>query len=328
MINTNGSVWVVADQENGRVLTVTYQLVGQASKLAKELDTTVGVVLLGEQVEDSSDKLIAAGADNVYLGDSPKLNIYHSELYTDIIVQLALSHKPDIMLLASTYMGRELAPLIAARLQTGLTAHCIDLIVNDNKVLEQKIPAYGGLLTIVCPDNRPQMATVAKGVFSEPQLDEARSGKVTTIELPKETSYQIETLEVVTEESEGIPLESAPIVVAGGAGAGDAKGWEEIAALAQTLNAALGCTRPAADEGWSNLDVMIGQSGRMINPDLYIGVGLSGELQHMVGISGAKVMAAINIDPKSPVFDQVDYGVVDDCRKFIPILIDKIKQHR
>ncbi len=321
-------VWVVADQENGNVLTVTYQLIGKACTLAKDLNTTVEVILLGDKVGECTDRLIAAGANKVYLGQSPQFGMYQSEVYSETIAQLAEAHRPDIMLMASTYMGRELAPLIAAKLRTGLTAHCIDLLVNEDKVLEQKIPAYKGLLTIVCPDKRPQMATVAKGVFPEPDFDENRSGEVIEISVPSDLSPQIEILEIVTKEPEGIPLESAPIVVAGGAGAGDAQGWEQIATLATTLNAALGCTRPAADEGWSNLDVMIGQSGRMIHPDLYIGVGLSGELQHMVGIAGAKVMVAINIDPKSPVFEQVDYGVVDDCREFVPVLIEKIQQKK
>ncbi len=328
MTNNMKPVWVVADQENGNVLSVTYQLIGKACALAKDLGTSVEVILLGEKVAKCSDKLIAAGADKVYLGESSKLGMYQSELYSEMIAQLTEVHKPDIILMASTYVGRELAPLIAAKLRTGLTAHCIDLVINEDNVLEQKIPAYKGLLTIVCPEKRPQMATVAKGVFPEPDFDETRSGEVIEIPLPSDLSSQIEILEIVTKEPEGIPLESAPIIVAGGAGAGDADGWEQIATLATTLNAALGCTRPAADEGWSNLDVMIGQSGRMVHPDLYIGVGLSGELQHMVGIAGAKVMVAINIDPKSPVFEQVDYGVVDDCREFVPVLIEKIKQKR
>ncbi len=327
MTEQNTSIWIVADQLDGRVLSVTYQLVGKASILAKALDTSVEVVLLGEEVEQNVNRLIAAGADTVYVGNASALSPYQSERYTELIVRLAERYKPGILLLASTYMGRELAPLIAARLETGLTAHCIDLLINNEGILEQKIPAYGGLLTIICPEKRPQMATVAKGVFSDPVFDENRTGQVVPIEIPADLPSRIQTIEVVSEESKGIPLETAPVVVAGGAGAGDAEGWEKIAELAELLGAALGCTRPAADEGWSTLDDMIGQSGKMINPEFYLGIGLSGELQHMVGITDAKIMAAVNIDPKSPVFEQVDYGIVDDCKEFVPVLIEKIKSH-
>ena len=273
-------------------------------------------------------ELFAAGADRVYLGNAPELAFYQPEMYTEMVVKLAREHQPEIMLIGSTSMGSELAPLVAARLGTGLTAHCIDLIIDDNKILEQKIPAYGGLISIICPEKRPQMATIASGVFPHPELDESRTGEIAHLKIPNEISPRIQTLEIVREEPEGIPLESAPIVVAGGAGAGDIEGWRIIAGLSEILNAALGSTRPAVDEGWTELETMIGQSGKMVSPELYIGVGLSGELQHMVGIVGAKVMVAINNDPKAPVFEQVDYGIVDDCREFVPMLIEKIKEYQ
>ena len=328
MGNKQSPVWVIADQVDCRIQSVSFQLTGQARKLADELQTSVEVVLLGDSITDQPQELIAAGADKVYLGNAPQLSVYHPELYTEIIVQLAREQQPDIMLLGSTSMGRELAPLVAARLETGLTAHCIDLVLDDNQILEQRIPAYGGLLSIICPEKRPQMATVASGVFAKPAMDSDRSGEVVQLEIPAEIDPRVEILEVVMEEQEGVPLENAPVVVAGGAGAGDADGWQQIDDLAGLLNAALGCTRPAVDEGWADLETMIGQSGKMVSPECYIGVGLSGELQHMVGIVGAQIMVAINNDGKSPVFEQVDVGIVDDCREFIPVLIEKIKEHK
>ncbi|MCK4800975.1 MAG: electron transfer flavoprotein subunit alpha/FixB family protein, partial [Anaerolineales bacterium] len=184
--------------------------------------------------------------------------------------------------------------------------------------------AYGGIMSITCPEKRPQIATVTRGVFPRPELDQQRRGKVVPVAPPQGIDIRAKTLEIVQKDPEGVPLESAQIVVAGGSGAGNREGWQEIEALAGVLNAALGSTRPAVDEGWTELETMIGQSGKMVNPDLYIGVGLSGEQQHMVGISGAKVMVAINNDPKSSVFEQVDLGIVEDCREFLPVLIDKI----
>ena len=328
MNKTQGPVWVIADQIDCRILSVSFQLVGPARKLADELNASVEAVLLGDNIHEQPRELIAAGADRVYLGNSPELSFYHPDRYTEIIVDLAREHRPQIMLLGSTSMGRELAPLVAARLKTGLTAHCIDLVLDDDSILEQKIPAYGGLLSIICPEKKPQMATIASGVFPKPALDENRTGEVVALEVPKDIPARIETLEVVIEEAQGVPLESAPVVVAGGAGAGDPGGWQQIDELARILGAALGCTRPAVDEGWAELETMIGQSGKMVSPECYIGVGLSGELQHMVGIVGAQIMVAINNDAKSPVFEQVDFGVVDDCREFIPILIEKIKEYK
>lgn len=321
-------VWVIADQIDCRILSVSFQLIGKARKLADELQTSVETVLLGDNILEQPRELIAAGADRVYLGNSPDLSFYQPELYTEIIVKLARERQPQIMLLGSTSMGRELAPLVAARLKTGLTAHCIDLVLDENRILEQRIPAYGGLLSIICPEKRPQMATVASGVFPKPDMNADRKGEVVRLESPNDVTGRIEILEVVREEPEGVPLESAAIIVAGGAGAGDPDGWQQIADLANSLNAALGCTRPAVDEGWADLETMIGQSGKMVSPECYIGVGLSGELQHMVGIVGSQIMIAINNDAKSPVFEQVDFGVVDDCREFVPVLIEKIMEYK
>jgi len=328
MGNTNGPVWVIAEQIDGRILAVSLQLTGQARKLADESGTSVEVVLLGDKLGGQTQPLFAAGADRVYLGDGPELAFYQPEIYTEIIVKLAQERQPEIVLIGSTARGRELAPLVAARLRTGLTAHCIDLVLDENGILEQIIPAYGGLLSITCPESRPQMATAATGVFPTPELDETKTGEIIPLEVPADLPRRIQTLEVVRQEPEGVPLESAPIVVAGGAGAGDLEGWRQIAGLAKALNAALGCTRPAVDEGWAGLETMIGQSGKMVSPELYIGVGVSGELQHTVGIVGAQVMVAINNDPQAAVFEQVDYGIVDDCREFVPVLIDKIREYQ
>jgi electron transfer flavoprotein alpha subunit len=323
-----GPVWVVAEQVDCRILTVSLQLVGHARVLANELGTSVEVVLLGDGLDGQTLPLFAAGADRVYLGNAPDLAQYQPETYTEIIVKLAKEQQPEIMLVGSTPTGRELAPLVAARLETGLTAHCIDLVLDENRILEQRVPAYGGLLSIVCPERRPQMATVARGVFPTPELDESRPGEIVSLDVPDEIPGRIRTLEVILEEPRGVPLESATIVVAGGAGAGDLDGWGKIADLAEVLGAALGSTRPAVDEGWTGLETMIGQSGKMVSPELYIGVGLSGEQQHMVGVVDAKVMVAINNDAKSPVFEHVDYGIVEDCREFIPVFIEKTKEHQ
>ncbi len=324
--NEENAVWVVADLETGQIAPVTCQLLGQARKLADQMNRSVGCILLGEDLEGLGEICIRAGADLVYRGASENLRLYQQTVWLETIVKLARVKSPHIILMASTHAGRELAPLVAAKLSTGLSAHCIDLCVDDADVLEAKIPAYGGLLTITCPERRPQMATCAQGVFKEPVSNVARTGTIIDLAVRCPDNLSVETLEVIETSEAGVSLDDAAAVVSGGAGAGDIAGWNRIRAFADSINAALGCTRPAVDEGWAELDTMIGQSGRMVRPDLYIGVGLSGELQHMVGIMDATLMIAINSDPKAPVFEQVDFGIVDDCNAFLQALMDKINK--
>jgi electron transfer flavoprotein alpha subunit len=319
-------VWVIAEQSGGELLEVSLQLVGHARVLADELKAPVGAVLLGYGISELPKTLIHSGASMVFLGDDRTFENYQPEIFTETIVSLAKEYLPQIILLGATFMGRELAPLVAARLGTGLTAHCTNLALNKDQILDQRIPAYGGLMTILCPERRPQMATAARGVFGTPPLNSDRSGEVIPISPPAGVDPRVQTLEIVEEKITDIEIDSAPLVVAGGAGAETLEGWNEIKALAKALNAALGSTRPAVDRGWIDITSMIGQSGKIISPKFYIGIGLSGEQQHMVGIVDAKVMVAINDDPKSPVFDQVDYGIVEDCREFVPLLIEKVKQ--
>jgi electron transfer flavoprotein alpha subunit len=289
MVESGAPVFVIAEQEDGGIDPVTLQLLGKARQLADDLGVQVGAVVLGQDLANATRAIVEAGADIVFQGDSDLLVPYQAELHTEII------------------------------------AHCIDLVINREGILEQRIPAYGGMMTIVCPEKRPQMATVANGVFPKPVLDPTRSGRIVPIEVPEAFPLRAQTLEIVAGRPEGVSLESASVIVAGGAGAGDHDGWRQIAELADALNAGLGSTRPAVDSGWAELETMIGQSGKMVHPELYIGIGLSGELQHMVGIVGARIMIAINSDPKAPVFEQVDYGVVEDCRDFVPALIGALK---
>ncbi len=321
-------VWVFAERDSKGLLPVSLELVGCGRGLADELNTSLEVILLGEDLGEYTPKLIASGADQVYVWDDEQLACYQAELYVELIVSHAATVEPSIFLIGSTWVGIELAPLVAARLETGLTAHCIDLLLTPDGLLDQRVPAYGGVLSILCPEKRPQMATAAQGVFTIPDLNDERPGEVEFLDVPKSFKTRMENLEIVSEELEGVPLESASFIVAGGAGARDEAGWQQIDNLASALNAGLGSTRPAVDEGWTTLDTMIGQSGKMVSPEVYIGIGLSGEQQHMVGIVGAKVMMAINNDPKAPIFDQVDIGVVDDCREFLPVLLDRIKAYR
>ncbi|SHO51549.1 electron transfer flavoprotein subunit alpha/FixB family protein [Desulfopila aestuarii] len=324
--NHNGAVWVLAEQKNASLQAVSLQLTGKARLLADQLEVPMEVVLFGDNLEASAKTLIAAGADTVYLAESAELAGYQPVIYADIFVNLARTKQPDIVLMGSTCMGRELAPILAARLETGLTAHCINLVLGENNILNQQIPAYGGLISILCPARKPQMSTVAGGVFPTPELNQSRSGTIKRLEVNIAQDPRVRVVEIVKEERYEQSLDAAEFIVAGGAGTGDLEGWNTLKELSRVLNAGLGCTRPVVDEGWAELETMIGQSGKMVSPKFYLGAGLSGELQHMVGIKGAQLMIAINNDPKSPVFEQVDYGVVEDCSTFIPLLLEKLKE--
>jgi electron transfer flavoprotein alpha subunit len=321
-----GAVCVIAEINNCRPSAVSLQLVGKARALADNLKVSVEVVLIGDQLEAPALNLISAGADRVFISDSPAMALYQVETYAEVITNIVQDRQPQILLLGSTFMGRELAPIIAARLKTGLTAHCIDLILNENNILCQQIPAYGGLISILCPEKRPQMAAVATGVFPNPELDFSRQGEIERVATPAELPGRVRTIDIIKESNSVHSFSSAAVIVAGGAGACDDAGWCQFKDLARALRAPLGCTRPAVDAGWADLEAMIGQSGKMVSPHVYIGVGVSGELQHMVGIKGAKTMIAINKDPKAPIFEQVDYGIVEDCKTFLPLLIEKINR--
>lgn len=323
-----GPVWVVAEQSDCKVEVVSLQLLGKARELADELGVACEAVLLGHNLGNAAHELVAAGAERVFVAEAPALELYQPTLYRDIIASLAEEYRPEIILIGSTFMGRELAPLVAGRLKTGLAAHCTGLRHDHDRNLVQQIPAYGGLMSIVCPEKRPQMATVARGVFKTPQGDRSREGKIVSVPVPESTDVPVKTVEIVREASSGLALEDARVIVSGGAGVGSREGWETVRGLAETLGAALGCTRPVVDEGWAPLDTMIGQSGKMVSPEVYLGVGLSGEQQHMVGITGAKLMVAINNDSKANVFQQVDLGIVENCHDFVPVLMASIKAHR
>lgn len=320
-------VWILAEADGTGLRSVSLELVGRGRDLADELSTSLEILLIGTDLGMYPGELIACGADRVFVWDDRGLAQYQADRYADLIVSLTIQREPEIFIIGSTWIGIELAPIVAARLGTGLTAHCTDLLLTPDGLLDQRVPAYGGMLSIICPEKRPQMATVAQGVFPQPRLNQNRDGEIEYLESPELSDPRVENLEIVYEELEGVPLESASIIVAGGAGVGDEKGWQQIVDLASELNAGLGSTRPVVDEGWATLETMIGQSGKMVSPETYLGIGLSGEQQHMVGINSAKTMMAINNDPRAPIFEQVDVGVIDDCAEFIPVLLERIRTY-
>jgi electron transfer flavoprotein alpha subunit len=327
---TQNDIWVFAEQRNGVLHDVSLELLGKARDLAAQAGSSVGSALLGHQVGALAQTLIRHGADRVYLVDDVRLTHYRLIPYAATVAKLVRQHDPGAVLMGATAMGVELAPRVAARLETGLSAHCVDLRLDENGQLLQVVPGWGGgvIATIACPDHRPQMATVMPGAMRALSGSE-RQGQVIecAAEVP-DTDLGPEVIELRREVSEELPLEKADIVVAGGWGIGSKESWSVIEALANALGGAVGATRPPVDEGWAREGQMIGQSGKTVRPTLYIGIGISGVMHHVVGMDQSRLVISINSNPKAEIFNVSDLIVVADFKKIVPRLIEEIKARR
>ncbi len=321
-------IWVFMEQRGGVLHEVGLELLGKARELADTSGGTVAALLLGENVAVLADRLIAQGADIVLVVEHPLLEPYRLLPYTSVLAKACKEYNPSIMLFGATSMGMELAPRLAARLNTGLSAHCLDLQLDSNGDLLQMVPGWGGgvVATIKCPKHRPQMATVMPGVMKKPEPSQ-RSGQVINLAVGEDLDHSgPKVLEVHREEPKAMPLELAEVVVAGGWGIGGKEGWKLLEELAGLLGGAVGATRPPVDEGWASEEQMIGQSGKTVRPRLYMGVGISGMSQHMVGMDGSEFVVAINSDPKASIFEVADIVIVGDYREIIPPLLDEIRK--
>lgn len=327
-----GAVWVFAEQRRRELHEVSLELLGEGRKLAEKLDTRLSAVLLGHGVAGMAQELIDHGADRVYLADAPILRIYQAEPYAHVVERLVRQHAPQILLLGATSTGSDLAPRVAARLGTGLSADCTALEIDAQGLLVQIVPAFGGkvMARIICPDRRPQMATVRPGVMRQALRTDGK-GQIIPVEVeiaPDTLKARVVEVTPLEEEEVGATLTQAAVVVAGGYGVGSREIWTLVEDLAQALKGAVGATRPAVDEGWVPEGQMIGQSGRVVRPRLYIGVGISGAMQHMVGVRESKIIVAINSDPKAPIFAESDLNILGDLREMLPALIKEIRSER
>lgn len=319
-------VWVFAEQRSGSLHGVGLELLGKAQELAPPGKGTVSAVLLGDGVEGLVEELHAHGADRVLLAEEGRLEPYRIMPWVSVLDKACRELCPDIFLFGATAMGVELAPRLAARLGTGLSAHCIDLRIGEDGRLRQLVPGWGGgvVATIECPDHRPQMATVMPGVMK--RMETRRGpGEVLRLEIPEDLDVSgPRVVRLFREEPKGASLEGAEVVVAGGWGIGSKDGWRLVEELAAALGGAVGATRPPVDEGWAREDQMIGQSGKTVRPRLYIGIGISGMMHHLVGMDESECVVAVNQDPRAPIFDYADLGVVGDYREVVPALMAEI----
>ncbi|MBU0570459.1 MAG: FAD-binding protein [Candidatus Omnitrophica bacterium] len=322
-------VWVFSEQKKGQVQSISFELLGKGRELADKLGARLCAVLLGDKIEDKAKDLIARGADKVYLVNSPKLHVYQDEPYTKVLVELIKKYKPEVVLCGATVIGRSLISRVAVKIGAGLTADCTGLDIDpDEKLLLQTRPAFGGniMATIISPNTRPQMATVRHKVMAEAEPDAKRKGVIIKEEFPEDvyTSRSI-LIDVVEEIEATINIAEADIIVSGGRGLREKENFDIIRELALALNGAVGASRSAVDADWIPYSHQVGQTGKTVCPKLYIACGISGQIQHLIGMKSSDVIVAINKDPDAPIFSVATYGIVGDLFKVVPKLTQYFK---
>ncbi len=333
-------VYVFAQQVDNVLSNISFELIGEGKRLAKDLDTDVTAVLIGSGVKDLADELAAYGADKVIVVDDPELKNYRTEPYAHALASVINEYKPDIVLVGATAIGRDLGPTVSARVATGLTADCTLLEIGDfpinaipgqeqkhNQLLMTR-PAFGGntIATIACPDNRPQMATVRPGVMQK--LDRVEGAKAEIIEFnPGFTpnNKYVEILEISKAVSNIKDIMDAKILVSGGRGVGSPENFKLLEDLADAIGGQVSCSRAVVDSGWKPKELQVGQTGKTVRPNVYFAIGISGAIQHVAGMEESDIIIAINKDEDAPIFDVADYGVVGDLNKIVPALTEAIK---
>jgi len=320
-------VWCFAEQSKGRIASVAYELLGIGRKLADSLNTELSAVLFGKSQE--VEELIKWGADKVYYADAPQYDSLDDELYSKTMVKLIKENKPEILLAGATAIGRSFIPRVAARLKVGLTADCTGLEIDrETGNLLQIRPAFGGniMATILSPTSRPQIATVRPRVMKRGEYIAQRKGEIIKIE-PLNPTGRVRILERIEDAClSRVNLQDAKVIVSGGRGLGSPEGFKMLWELANLLGGTVGASRAAVDEGWIPYAHQVGQTGKTVCPKLYIACGISGAVQHLVGMQSSDIIVAINKDPDAPIFNVATYGIVGDLKVIVPLIIKKLKE--
>lgn len=329
-LNDYKGIWVFAEHRNGKLSDVTFELLAKAKDLSDKSDEEVVAILLARDVGDMPQKLLNRGGDKVIVVTSDHLEEYKTITFAKVLEALVNRHKPSIFLFGATSMGKDLAPRVMAKLQTGLTADCMDLDIDENGLLIQTKPSYGGniMCKIVCRVKRPQMATVRPKVFTP--LDERKNsnGEIVFEDISVEPENDYEVLECVPYEIEGIKIEEADVLVVAGRGVSSKDDMKLIEDLAKELHGMVAVTRPLVDAEWYDPSIQIGASGKTVKPNLIINIGISGAIQYNVGMQNAKNIVSINKNPKAPIFSISHYGIVGDYKRIVPMLTEKIRKAR
>jgi len=320
---------IVGECADGALVAITNELLGVGRRLADSLGEPLSAVLIGEKVAGVAKDAIAFGADKVYVIESPLLKDYTTDAYVGAMEALCQEVKPNILLVGQTPMGRDLAPRLAFRLDTGATLDCLDLKIDpQTKLMVQTKPVYGGnaLAEVVCDKCRPQMATVRPKSMEPLARDDSRKGEIVNFDAKLDASkMRVKFMERVKEKVEGVKLEDANVIVCGGRGMGGPDNFAPLKDLAKLLGGAVGATRPPCDNGWVPATLQIGLTGKIVSPNLYIAIAVSGASQHLSGCSGAKNIVAINKDAEANIFKVARYGVVGDYKKILPAFTNKVK---
>ncbi len=323
------NVWIFAEQRDGKIQSITYELLGEGRKLADQLNMKLVAVLLGHNVRERSSELISRGADMVYVIDRPELEYFQDEPYAATLIQLINKHKPSIMLYGATTIGRSLVSRVAVTVKVGLTADCTALAIEpETKNLLQTRPAFGGniMATIIAPDHRPQMATVRHKVMKEAQVDSSRSGQTVVEQIADEIlKCRTKRLKFMPEVETTLNIAEANMIVSGGRGLQTPENFSIIRDLAAVLGAGVGSSRAAVDSGWIPYSHQVGQTGKTVCPKIYFACGISGQIQHLAGMSSSDIIVAINKDPEAPIFKFATYGIVGDLLKILPALTSEFK---
>ena len=300
------NVYVIAEQRDGKIMKVSYELIGKARELADDLGQEVVAVLMGSGVEAVAGDLAKAGADKVVVVDDPMLAEYVTEPYTKAVTAVIKAQDPEIVIFGASSIGRDLAPRVSARIHTGLTADCTKLEIDpETKLLNMTRPAFGGniMATIICANHRPQMATVRPGVMQAlADCDKVGTVEKFDVEFTAE-DMNVEICEVVKTEKKSVDITEAKILVSGGRGLGGPEGFEPLRELAKVLGGEVSSSRAAVDAGWIDRDRQVGQTGKTVRPDLYIACGISGAIQHAAGMEESEFIVAINKEESAPIFN-------------------------
>lgn len=325
-------VWVYAEQRHGEISSVVYELLNKGSELAKSLNVPLSAVLIGSNISAKAQDLIKRGADKVYVYDDPILAEFQDDPYSCILADLIKEEKPEIVLMGATNIGRSFASRVAAKIYTGLTADCTALEIDiQTRNLMQTRPAFGGniMATILTPNHRPQMATVRHKVFKEAQVQEGRTGEVINKTINAQTIInRTKFLGFFKDETADINISDADIIVSGGRGLGNPEGFKLIKELADLLGGAVGASRAAVDSDWIAYSHQVGQTGRTVAPKIYIACGISGQIQHLVGMSSSDTIIAINKDKECPMVKSATYSLIGDLYEIIPAIIKELKNRK
>ena len=326
-------VWVICELEHNKPARVGFELLGVGRTLANARNVPLSAVIIGKDIKNLAAEYIAYGADKVYVADDDWLADFNEENYTAVLEKLVRTEKPEIVLCGATIWGRSLIPRLAVRIHTGLTADCTHLeIDSETGLLMQTRPAFGGniMATIACPNHRPQMSTVRPRVMKPLEPDRNRKGEIIEVDLSdiEKPARRVKILENIEELGEMINIADADIIVSGGRGLGGSEAFDMLFELADLLGGAVGASRAAVDAGWIPYAHQVGQTGKTVSPKIYIAIGISGAIQHLVGMQSSEIIVAINKDPKAPIFDIATYGLVGDLFEIVPEIIKKMKQKK